>query len=612
MSWRATQILLSAALVLFAFVWLVERPMREKRLQDANHVILQGFDPATVNTIEVRPRDADEIVAERQPGPGNTWRLTRPISYAARTGPIQALLDALAKVTWQDRVTSSELKNVPDAQEKFGFADAPMEIAAHGARSAKILIGQTSAFGDEVFLEVVGEPDIYRVSTNFLAVIPADKDQWRDRALLDLTNLPYQTIAVRAPVKGIEFELERDPTNHLWFMSKPVRARADNGGVNALLDSLQDLPVTQFVTDDPKAELDLYGLQTSAQTPELDLSFRRGSNVLAELAVGMSPTNQPGLAFARRLDPSNIVVIARDRLQAWEGSYTNFLDYHFISVSPGTIGAIEVQGADSFAVRAGNGGEWTVSHGQEKFPADAILMRDWLASFTNVQTQIEATVANDFKPYGLDHPVLQYRVEKAAAGMPLIAEIDFGATTNGKIFERRPDERSINSVKSADFDRLPRAAWALRDRRLWTFDTSNVVSLTVRQQKVTRRYLRDPTGDWTFAPGYHGPPIPNWPAIEEGVHRLGELRAVYWSGVGEAALKEFGFADTNLSLSLELKRGGKMETVEVRFGGRSPYSYPYATVLKDGQQLVFEFPVDLYENFIEPYMAIPLSLRNPP
>jgi hypothetical protein len=105
--------------------------------------------------------------------------------------------------------------------------------------------------------------------------------------LFNLARLPYQSIQVRSPARA--FDLERDATNHLWLMKKPVTARADSARINELLQRLQGLRVRQFVSDDPRADLELYGLQTSPQTPELDLSFWRGSNLTAQLQAGRPP-----------------------------------------------------------------------------------------------------------------------------------------------------------------------------------------------------------------------------------------------------------------------------------------------------------------------------------
>lgn len=612
MSWRNTGILAAAAAVLFAFIWLVERPLREERLRAADHTVLAGFNPKSVHAIQIMPRGGSEIDAERTSANPPTWRLTRPISYPARVGPIMALLESLAKLTWQFRITPGELKSITNADEQYGFAQPAAEISlSSDGLSEKILIGQASTYGDEVFLEVVGDPTIYRVSADFLAAVPADKNPWRDTSLLDLTNTPYNSISVRSPGKGIEFNLEQDAATHAWMMTKPVKARADNARINQMLSRLQRLRVLQFVTDDPKADLEPLGLATSPQTPDLDLTFSMGTNVTAELQVGATITNQPEYAFARRADPSNVVIIARAELQPWQGIYTNFLDYHFISTPPDQIAVINVEGENHFSARKLSDGRWDV-HSATTFPADTELMRDWLASFTNIQTQIEAAVAPDFAKYGLAHPALEYTLQTGESSNSVIARIDFGVKSNGKVFERRPDELSLNYINAWDFDRLPRADWQLRDRGIWSFDSSNVVSLAVHQQGATRKYVRIPGGDWTFAPGFHGPPMPNWPALEEGVHRLGSLRAVYWTGVGEAAMGGLGFREADFGLTLEIKVGDKTETRQIEFGGRSQYSYPYASVILNGQRVIFEFPVDLYENFVDPVMTIPAALRYHP
>jgi hypothetical protein len=613
MNWRSTWILLTAVAVFFAFIWLVERPARQERLRQASRVILPGFDPASVNNIELKPRGTGEIRVERMDGTNAPWQMIRPIAYPASGGPIMALLDALAGLEWQDRITAGELKDQTNAQEKYGFNQPQYEAALQGSGgSQKILIGQSSASGDQVYLEVVGNADIYLVSAASLESLPFDKDQWRDLSLLNPARFAYQSIQVRSPGRG--FELERDPTNHLWFMNKPVTARADNARINELLERVEGLRVKQFISDDPRADLELYGLQTSPQTPDLDLSFWRGTNVAAELQVGASPTNQPGLAFARRQDPGNVVVIDREALRPWQGAYTNFLDYHFISLSPDAIGAIAVQGQDRFAVEKQSNGQWLV-RAATNFPADAILMRDWLASFTNIQTQIEKTVATDLAVYGLKQPLLQYTLQAggSAAGQSngVLAEIQFGVNKSGGIFEHRPDESFVNLISPDDFSRLPRAAWQLRDRRIWTFESSNVLSVTIHQLGETRKYLRDPEGEWTFAPGSRGPLV-NWLSLEEGVYRLGHLSAVYWSGVGDSHLQEFGFAKADFSISLEVKHGDQTGTYSIAFGDRSPYSYPYASVVLDGQRLIFEFPVDLYENFVERDMSIPAAARHHP
>jgi hypothetical protein len=610
MNWKPTWVLLATAVVALAFIVLFEHPLREERLRQAGRAVLPGFNPATVTNIEIQPRSQPAIVVRRAAGNTNLpWRLTQPISYPAQGEQVEALLQALAKLEWQERIAQSALKDMPDAQEQFGFTRPQFSIVLQGTEATRRLeIGELSALGDQVYLSVVGNSTVCLAATDLLRVIPRDKNDWRDLSALDLAGKSFQSLRIRSA--GKEFALERDPTNHFWFMTDPLPARADTSRINDLLRQLQNVEVRVFVTDDPQADLDLYGLRTSPQTPDLVLSFFQGTNVVTALQVGASPSNHLDLAYARRLDLGNVVAVDRGPFRAWQTVYTNFLDQHLMSVPPNWVESIDVRGDDSFSVQKQTNGQWVV-RAVTSFTADATLMEDWLASLTNITTEIEKTVVADFSEYGLSSPALQYTF-KFGPGVQGLAptQIDFGAVRNGRVFERRADESPIvNTISQNDSDRLPRVSWQLRDRSIWTFASSNVVRVKVHQQGGTREYLRDPEGEWTFAPGYHAPPYIDSPSMEEAVHRIGGLRAVYWDGLGDDHLERFGFTNADYNLEFVVKRPEGTNTLRLEFGGRSPYSHPYASVMTGGQRLIFEFPVDLYENFVEPDLSLSAALR---
>jgi hypothetical protein len=606
MNWKPTWVLLAAAAVVLAFIVLLEHPLRQERLRQTSRAVLPGFNPLSVTNIEIHPWGQPVIVARR--AGDDRWRMTQPISYPARGDYITAFLGMLSKLEWQDRITEAELKDRPDAQKEFGFTEPLFSLVLQGTTPTRRLeIGAISALGDQVYLYVAGTSSMDLATTDLLRLIPREKNQWRDLSLLDLTNISFQTLRVRAA--GQELEFQRDPTNHLWFMDLPEKARADTARLDDLLGRLQQIQISAFVNDDAKADLEQYALQNSPQTPEFVLSFLQGTNLVAALQVGASPSNHLDLAYARRLDPSNIVAVARAPLRAWQDAYTNFIDQHLISVPPALVESIEARGDNSFTVQKQSNGQWQVLAGTN-FPADALLMEFWLAGLTNIPTEIEKTVVTDFSIYGLTRPALRYTLKFAAeGGSPPPVQIDFGAVTNDRVFERRADELFVNTISANDFDRLPRLSWQLRDRSIWSFDSSNVISITVHQLGATRKYLRDPEGEWTFAPGYHSPPYINSPSMEEGTHRIGQLRAIYWDAVGNDHLERFGFAQIDHSLEFAVKRPDRVETLRLEFGVRSPYQHPYASVVRDGQRLVFEFPVDLYENFVVPDFSLPAALR---
>jgi hypothetical protein len=271
------------------------------------------------------------------------------------------------------------------------------------------------------------------------------------------------------------------------------------------------------------------------------------------------------------------------------------------------VESITVQGEDDFVVRKQTNGQWMVEAGKN-FPADATLMDYWLSSMTNLPTEIVKTVVTDFSPYGLNQPSLQYTVRfSPEAGPEAQARIEFGTNQTGNVFERRLGEDPVNTVNPGDYDRLPRVSWQLRDRRVWSFASSNVVSVTVRQLGGTLEYLRDPDGNWTYAPGFNSQVAINSPALEECVFRMGQLRAIYWDAVGDQPVDRFGFDKTSHEVAFEVKNGATNGLFRIQFGDRSPFFHPYASVVRDGQRLIFEFPADLYQNLVEPFLMLPTA-----
>jgi hypothetical protein len=396
-------------------------------------------------------------------------------------------------------------------------------------------------------------------------------------------------------------------------MSKPrPPARADTPKIDELLRRLQTVLVGDFVPDDSQADLDASGLQSTETTPELELSFLNGTNIVAGFQLGNSVAKFPGYAYARRDDPGNIVIVAKEPLKPWQASYTNFLDQHFISLSPGLIESIAVRGDDDFEVQRQTNGPWLVTAGKS-FPADSALMDYWLAEFTNMNTEIAKRVVTDFSDYGLTQPSLQYTLRfSPAAGAQAATWINFGTNQAGQVFERRLDEDFVNSVSSNDYDLLPRASWELRDREVWNFASSNVLSITIHQRGGVLKYLHDPAGNWTYAPGFSSQVPINSFATEACVFQMGRLRAIYWDGVGEEHLERFGFPQADFEVAFEVKQGGTNETFRIQFGGRSPTHYhPYASIVRDGQRLIFEFPAGLYDNLVEPNLTLYTARLHP-
>ena len=587
---KNTWLWMAVAAALFVLVLFHQRHAREANSGPVR--VLPNLKPAAVTSIQVSPGASKNIQAERTNG---VWQLTGPPVYPAQAASIENLLIYLERLTPAPYITARELRNRPKAEQEYGFNTPQAFISIEQPDyPVRLLVGARTAPGDQVFLKVVGAGGVCVVSADLLKYIPRTPEDWRDTTLIDLKSLAYDRLSVTNGAKI--FELRRDATNKLWRMVYPLQARAYSARTDESLELLQSVTVSQFLPDDPKADLEAYGFQP----PDLELAFGQGTNTVARLQFGKSPTNDTRLVYARRLGVNAIVTVPKDLLAPWYARVNDFRDPSLVTLTT-PVTEIDVRGADSFSLQQQTNGAWRVL--PQGFLADAGVVKEFLADLNALQI-VEFTkdvvIAPDLPAYGLASPARQYILKSAAANAPngatntVMAELDFGTNQADKTFARRADENFIYAVKRADFERLPSASFQMRERRIWSFSTNDIARATIRQQGKVRQITRNAPYDWSLTPG-----ITNELAVEDTIGALCQLTAVAWVGHGAADRARFGFTDNSHQITLELKSG---EKASVEFNGAAPSGVPYGAVTLDGEPWIFECPAWLY-HYVESHLS---------
>ena len=594
---KITGIWFAIAVALFAFIFFVERHLRAPAAGPSE--ILPHLELYEVTGVQILPAGALEIRADLTNG---GWQLTRPVSYPAQTAAIERLLGTLQKLT-AIKISAAELREYKNPEAELGFDNPQASLTVEvGNQTWQLKVGDKTAPGDQVYLRVSGADDVFVADAGWLDLIPHSADDWRDTALVDSTA-PFDWIVLTNGAKGIAIELRRDATNHLWRMIRPLPARADGERIADALQKLRAARVSQFVTDDPKADLTAFGLQPA----NLDLWLGLSTNLTAGIHVGNNLTNDPTQAFARREGWSAILAAAKEPFSPWRGSVNDFRDPHLLELTA-PVAEIEVSGQTNFAsftLQRHGSNDWSMVG--EKFPVDAENAQEFiklLADFRVAEYVKDTATAPDFQANGLATPSRQIILRSAAGDTnAVIAQIMFGATETNEVFVRRADEDSIYGLALADFGRLPEAGWEFRDRRIWRFTEADVAQITLRQNGKIRQMVRNGPEQWSLAPGSQG--IINPPAIEETAHRLGELTALGWLARNITEQEKYGLNTNNLQITVELKSGEK-KTVD--FGGElSQAQTALAAVTLDGERWAFVFPPVLYQ-FVLSYLTIPANV----
>ena len=591
MNSKNTLIWLVIAAALFAFIFAFEHFLRPVVAEPS--AILSGLQSASVTSVQVIPADALEIQADHTNG---TWLLSRPMVYPAQPAAVEALLAALQKLTPAIRISAGELREQRGAEADYGF-DLPrisLVVEAEDGQRWQLQIGNKTAPGDQVFLRVVGTDGAFVVDADWLKYIPRAVDDWRNTALVDFNGNAPDWIVLTNGTKVIE--LHCNATNHLWQMTRPLVARADSSQITEALQRLQTAHISQFITDNPKADLTAFDLQPA----DLDLWIGRGTNFVTALHIGKSPTNDSSLVYARHDGWNTIVTAAKDPLSPWLGTVNDFRDPYLFELSA-PVAEIEVRGTNDFTLQRQGTNGWRLVG--EKFPMDSESMQQFikiLASLRVAEFVKDVVTKPDLPAYGLATPARQITLFSAADDTnAVIAQLLFGATQTNEVFVRRTDEDFVYAVSLEDYNQLPEAGWELRDRRIWNFTEADVTQITIHQNGKTRQVIHNGPNQWSVAPGSEGIIVPA--AIEETTHRLGQLTAAAWLAHNITEPLKFGLKPDNLSITLELKNGAKC-TVDF---GVSASQTALAAATLDGERWAFVFPPVLYQLVLS-YLTIPV------
>ena len=589
------------AAALFASIFLLDRYLRPPAAA-ARHV-LPGLQPASVTSVQVIPAGALEIRADRA---DHSWRLAQPVAYPAQAAAIEALLTALQKLTPATRISAGEHRT---AGADFGFEPPQVSLVIEaGEQHWQLLVGSKTAPGDQVFLRVVGVAGVFVTDADWLNFIPRTTYDWRSTALVAADANTCDAIVLTNRTKIVE--LRRDATNHLWRMIRPLQARADTGRIAEALQRLQAAGAAQFVTDDAQADLTAFGLQPA----DLSLWLNRGTNLISAVQTGKAPTNDAALVYAKRAGWNVIVTTPGEPLAFWHGAVNDFRDPHLLELTA-PVAEIEVRGKHSFTLQQPGTNRWSIAG--EKFPADTETVQAFLTVLAGLRVAEfvkDVVTAPDLPAYGLDAPQHEITLRAAAGDTnAVLAQLAFAVQTNG-VFVHRADEDFIYAITPDDGNllfgdgSLFAAGWQFRDRRVWQFSENDVAQITLRQNGKTRTMIHDGVNKWSPAPGSQGWQgiINNPPAIEESVHRLGELTATGWVARNVTEPEKFGLSPDNLEITVELKSGEKLS---VAFGTELPSAHTaLAAVTLDGERWALVFPATLYQ-FVLAYLTLPADAR---
>ena len=548
-----------------------------------------------------QPFTADEIVAiqityngtntVRTVRTSERWMLETPINYPAIAEGPNAMLQELTKLKPLSYHRQSKTLS------RFGFDPPRVNISLEkNDGKIELQLGDFTPLEDKVYARIPDKTGVFTINRQFLSVLPFTANHWRDPKLfhLETSRVDIDRISIRS---GPRQMLLQKNTNSIWQITQPEPTkRANQTRIKQTLIKLWNWSATAFESDDVKIDLQRYGLHS----PEAELILGQGTNRLAVIQFGNSPTNQPGHVYARRLNHTNIVVIPSPWLKDLRARVWEYCDHRMVDKfdpSPDSLWRIEVGSVEPFMLEQTTNGIWNINQ-PSTLPADNELVFNFLEKLRSLEAiASEREVVGDYSTYGLDQPSGQYTLRQRGGTNAIISRISFGSPTgeNGnKTFIKRHDEGTVYLISQADRRSLPVYSYQLRNRKYWNFSEKEVVKIIINQGEEVAEITRNTDGVWSYTDS----PITAEKSkdISTALNALGRLQVTHWTARGADKLATYDILKRKKSITLEIKREGKTFVRKVQFGKQtqSLNFYAYATDPLEQEPVVFEFPLNTY------------------
>ncbi len=229
---------------------------------------------------EVASDDIEEIAIKSAEGETSrlrrtdgTWRLTEPVAVEADQSEISSITSSAA---------SLEIQRVVDEQatdlKQYGLDPARIEMSftAKGQPARRILLGEKTPTGTEVYAKLPDQPKVFLVSSFLESTFNKNTLALRDKTALKFDNAAVDGFEVVSGTTTLQFAKKGSE----WSIVKPIAARADLSAVEGAIARLGSVQM-QGITAEQAGDLKQYGLDA----PTASMTVVSGSN-RAALTLG--------------------------------------------------------------------------------------------------------------------------------------------------------------------------------------------------------------------------------------------------------------------------------------------------------------------------------------
>jgi len=521
------------------------------------------------------------------------WRVADP-DYPAHPERIAHLAKRLAELTVSQRFVEADWTETGN-EKTFGLDEAKALVRwSSGGREQSLEVGSAALFGRQTYVRLPGTRDAILVASDLANWVPRTTDDWRDLRLMP-EDLEFDRLRFWGQSRTVELAKGSDGA---WRMEQPVDSAADQMVIHQLIQRMQLARIVQVAAAAGEGE------------PAATVRLAKGDDTLIELEF-RKPNDEEPTVLVKHSERGTVVIQNDGLLTLLRLPHDQFREHAVFRRPLNEVTSVTVDTIKKFTVAKKPDGAWQVTEPRQ-FPADAMLVNVMLTNIRNAQIIDfikDNAVAADFEKHGLANPWLNLEINgTSAVGDRWKESIAFGTVNTKHAAARANDEPTIIGLPREQAILLPKEAFKLRERRLWSFSTNQVAGVTIQLDSKPTHFVRLPNSTWRSADNEALDQIQS-AMLEETIYRMGVLFAVEWVAEGEAAMAATGIKPGANQLTAEVDTADGPRQFRLEFGNKGPLGRTRVMTGQYGTPTIFSAPNEFTNIYYAALQTLGLAKR---
>lgn len=429
------------------------------------------------------------------------WQLKHPFQADADSEKVNQMLDDILNKRVKQTLEVTAL-----TQYGLNTPSITLSLWIEQASPAAVFSIGKKAINFSVYAKEKSDAHIFLIESSALDDLTKSPADLRSRSLIQFNTETVSNIELASGdvvTKGGHRSNENlftenyktlhcEKRDGIWFVTHPIKAKADTQEIEDILSELRSFQVSTFEADPADANTPAHLEKTGLDTPRVQIKLTDGNNTYGlDIGAEVPPENgMPGHVYVKSVHQHAIYTVSEDiykllNISAFDLRDKRIIDFQRTDTIHIAISIRRKQDQETTVCTKNDDNIWELetSTGRDRetqpLRADAKAVDDLIFGVDSLKAvAFVEDPAKNLAFYGLALPSIEIAFTQRGQEKPAVLHIG-DATKDGTFYAKAEQSDQVARVERGLIDKIALGAAGLRDKQILNFHIDDATRLTL-------------------------------------------------------------------------------------------------------------------------------------